>query len=143
MDDDVVGVDQHPIRGWEPLDPNAPSKSLLDLVGKLNGHRRDLPRRAARSDHHMVCNVRFARQRDRHDLLRLVVVERLKNELVEVFDGVCTAGGGFSGMFGQVVSWRTGASSRARYRTWKFGDASLDRAREWRLQRSDRGTGEG
>ena len=86
VDDHVVGVDQHPVGGRQPLDPDDPAKSLLDLVGKLNRHRRDLPGRAPGGDHHMVGDVRLAGERDGHDLLRLIVVERLKDEIVEVFD---------------------------------------------------------
>ena len=62
-----------------------PNRSF-DLVGKLNGHRRDLPRRAAGCDHHVIGDVRFPGERDGHDLLRLIVVERLEDELVELFD---------------------------------------------------------
>jgi len=47
MNDYVVRVDQNPIRSRKPLDSNTFSKSLFYLVAKLNGHRRDLPRRAA------------------------------------------------------------------------------------------------
>ena len=86
VDDDVVGVDQHPVRRRKPFDPDVSSKSLLDLVGKLNGHRRDLPGRAPGGDHHVVGDVGLARQRDGDDFLRLVVVERLEDELVKVFD---------------------------------------------------------
>jgi hypothetical protein len=55
----------------------------------------------------MVGDVRFAGERDGHDLLRLVVVKRLKNETMEVFDvGGSAAGfaGSLSGTFGQGVS---------------------------------------
>jgi len=38
MDDYVVRVDQNPVRGWKSFDSNDFPKSLLDLVGKLNGH---------------------------------------------------------------------------------------------------------
>src|SRR3954449_940682 len=43
VDDYVVRINQNPIRCREPFDPNVPTKSLLDLVAKLNGHRCDLP----------------------------------------------------------------------------------------------------
>ena len=105
MDDYVVGVDQHPVCCWKPLDPRRSPKSLFYLVGKLNGHRRDLSRRAPRGDDHMVGDARLAGERDGHDLLRLVVIERLKDEFVEVFDvfGSATVRGGLSD-FCQVVS---------------------------------------
>ena len=57
----------------------------------------------------MVGDVRFAGERNGHDLLGLVVVERLKNELVEIFDidwsaAALSGGGTFNWMFGQGVS---------------------------------------
>jgi hypothetical protein len=54
----------------------------------------------------MVGDVGLARQRDGNDLLGLVVVERLEDESVEVFDvdlGTAAAGG-LSGTIGQVLS---------------------------------------
>src|SRR5579884_1178638 len=74
MDDHVIRIDQHPVRCRESFDPDISSKSLFYLVRKLNGHRCDLPRRAPRCDHHVISNVRLAAQRDRNDLLRLVVI---------------------------------------------------------------------
>src|SRR5438876_9219156 len=69
VDDHIVRIDQHPVGGREPFDSNVLPKSLLDLVGKLNSHGRDLPRRAARCDHHMIGDVRFSGEGDGHDLL--------------------------------------------------------------------------
>jgi len=110
MDDHIVGIDQHPVGRREPFNPNVAIKSLLDLVRKLNSHGCDLPCRTAGGYHHMVRDIGFPRQRDGHDLLGLVVIKRLKNELVEVFDVNGSAAGfagGFIGLFGQGVSWRT------------------------------------
>ena len=107
MNDHVVRVDQHPVRRWKPFNPDVLAKSLFDLVGKLNGHRCDLAGRTTRSDHHMIGDVRLAGERDAHDLLRLVVVKRLKNETMEVFDvdwSAAGVGGGLSWTFGQGVS---------------------------------------
>ena len=136
MNNDVVGVDQHPVRGRKPFDPNMLAKSLLDLVAKLNRHGSDLPRRAAGRDHHMVGDVRLAGERDGHDFHGLIVVERLQNELVEIVD-VCgrtagLAGAVFNGMFGQGVSWQTtdrrGGSDVKRAN--RVDDASGDQLRE-------------
>jgi hypothetical protein len=84
----------------------------------------------------MVGDVRFAGKRNGNDLLGLVVVERLKHELVEIFDVnrsvAGTDGGVFNGMFGQGVSWRT-RQSRDGARAGDvetIGDASEDFARE-------------
>lgn len=111
MNDHVVGVDQDPVGRWQTFDARRAADAILDPLGKLGGHRRHLPRRAARSDHHMVGDARFARQRDGDDLDRLVVVERLEDETMEVFDvdyRTAVAGGPVNrtiwGTIGQVVS---------------------------------------
>jgi len=52
----------------------------------------------------VISDVRFAGKRDRNHLLRLVVVERLKNELVEIVDingSAAGFAGAVNGMFGQ------------------------------------------
>jgi hypothetical protein len=148
--DYVVSVDEHPVSSRKSFDSNVPSKSLFDLVGKLNGHRRNLSRRAARGDHHMIGDARFSSERNGHDLQGLVVIERLKNELVEIFDidgsaAAFSGAGTFNWMFGQGVSWRRLAGrdgARAEPRA-AIGDTSGGFAREWRLRRSDRAAGEG
>ena len=118
----------------KPFDPDAPSKSLLDLVGKLNGHRRDLPGRAPGRDHHMVGDVGLAGQRDGNDLLRLVVVERLEHELVKVFDVgwapaalAASAGCSVKGSPGEQGHSRC---ARARAQLQGIGDTSWGLARE-------------
>src|SRR6059058_4191929 len=141
MDDDVVRIDQHPVGRWKPFDSNALAKSLLDLVGKLNGHGRDLTGRATGRNDHVIGDIRFARERDRHDLLRLVVVQRLKNEPMEVFDVERSAAGragGLSGTFGQEVSWSMMAGRNAApERAGAIGDASWVDQREWPSRMSD------
>ena len=95
----------------------------------------------------MIGDVGFAGERDGHDLLRLIVIERLEDEAMEVFDvdgSAALAGGGLSGMFGQGVSWRTVArrdratSAASGVRRYQLGSA-----REWRLRTSGRAAGEG
>ena len=108
MDDHVVRIDQHPVGRRKPFDSNVLAKSLLDLVAKLNGHGRDLTRGATGGDHHVIGDVRFSGERNGHDLLGLVVIKRLKDETMEVFDVERSAAGlagGLSGTFGQEVSW--------------------------------------
>lgn len=97
----------------------------------------------------MVGDVRFADERNGHDLLGLVVVKRLKNELVEIVDingsAAGFSGGTFNWMFGQGVSWRrvAGRDDARAERERAIGDASGGFAREWRLRRSDQAAGEG
>src|SRR3546814_10116668 len=64
VDDDVTGVDQHPIRGRQSFDPRGPAGLGLDLFGQLGRHRRDLARRAAAGDHHVICDRGFARSEE-------------------------------------------------------------------------------
>ena len=44
MHDYVIRVDKHPVGGRKTLDADILSKSLFDLVAKLNRHGCDLPR---------------------------------------------------------------------------------------------------
>ena len=97
----------------------------------------------------MVGDVRFARKRDGDDLRGLIVVKRLKNELVEIFDvdgSAAGVGGGVSA--GRSVKgspgehWRAG-TMRTRERALSFGDTNGGLAREWRLRTSGRAAGEG
>ena len=116
VDDDVIGVDQHPIGHRQPFDAHVAAKLLLDPLGELLGHRRDLAGRAAAGDHHIVGDVRFAVERDGDDVERLVVVEGTKHEAVQrlglfVGSAVMRSGCGY----GQTASFRTGAgASRGR-----------------------------
>jgi hypothetical protein len=96
----------------------------------------------------MVGDVRFAGERDGNDLLRLIVIERLKDETVKVFDifgSACRIAGGLSGTFGQGVSWRTVARRNGvpLERAEAFGDTSWGLARGLRLRTKDRAAGEG
>ena len=58
----------------------------------------------------MIGDVRFSGQRDGNDFLGLVVIKRLEDETVEVFDvdgRAAGRAGGLSGTFGKAVSWVT------------------------------------
>jgi len=96
----------------------------------------------------MVGDVGLARKGDGHNLLGLVVVERLQNELVKVVNvdwRAAALGRGFNWMFGQGVSWRTmaGRGDARRVHVEAIGDAKAGSAREWLLQKLDRAAGEG
>jgi hypothetical protein len=99
----------------------------------------------------MIGDVRFSGERYGDDLHRLIVVKRLEDELVKVFDvdghatGSSLAGDGLSGMFGQGVSWRTKVlpNASSAERTKGIGGTSWGQLREWRLLTSGRAAGEG
>src|SRR5262249_36951765 len=77
--DDVARIDQHPIALRLPLDryPGSARERLFEMLGQ----RQYLARRAAARDDHMVGDRRLAGKVDRDDLLRLAILESLKNEL--------------------------------------------------------------
>jgi hypothetical protein len=56
----------------------------------------------------VIGDIRFADEGNGNDFLSLVVIERLKDETVKVFDvdgRAAGRAGGLSGTFGQEVSW--------------------------------------
>ena len=53
---------------------------LFDTLGQFLRHGRDLARRAARCDDHMVGNVAFPFKWDGDDLLRLIIIKRLEDQ---------------------------------------------------------------
>jgi hypothetical protein len=82
----------------------------------------------------MIGDVRFSHERDGYDVDGLVVVERLKDETMEVFDVDWSAagiGGGLRVTFGQGVSWRTlaGRDAGRSHGAGAIGGASWDCAR--------------
>ena len=82
----------------------------------------------------MVGDVRFAGEGDGNNFHCLIIVERLKDEPVEIFDvdgSSAGVAGGFNGVFGQGVSWRTMAGRNAlRERAAAIGDTNGGLARE-------------
>ena len=85
----VASIDQHPVGRGQAFDPDVAKPAMLDPFGQLLRHRRDLPGRTARGDHHVIGNRAFAFERDRDEFLRLIVVERLQDQ------GMQRAGLGF------------------------------------------------
>ena len=75
MDHHVAGVDQHPVAALLALDRDVTVAGLFQSLGEMVGDRHDLAVRAARSDHHVVGESRFALEVDDDDVLGLVVVE--------------------------------------------------------------------
>ena len=92
------------------IDPRTAAELGLDLLGQLLGHRRDLARRLAAGDDHIVGDAALARERDRDGFHGLIVVERGQDELVQSLGLVRgTLGLGTRRNMGrcvQVCSWR-------------------------------------
>ena len=83
MHDHVAGIDQHPVRRRQPFDPDMAEAAMLDPLGELLRHRRDLARRTPRGDHHVIGDRALAFERDGNEFLGLVVVKRLDDQGVE------------------------------------------------------------
>jgi hypothetical protein len=83
MDDDVAGVDQHPIALGHPFDPGAAKAFVFQLFGDVVGDGPDMPLRAPRGDDHLVADRGFASQVDDRDLLGLRAVERVEHDFEE------------------------------------------------------------
>ena len=86
MHDDIFGINQHPVRRRQTFNAGMPT-SLFNTLGKFLRHGRDLARGTARCDDHMVSNVAFPFKWDGDHLLRLIIVERLKDQRVERVGG--------------------------------------------------------
>lgn len=88
VNDNVAGINQHPVTSFLAFHLGGQVKLFLDTVGQLFGNRRDLPRRAARADHHIVSHVRAAAQVDLHNLFGFVIFNRSQNRGQHVFGSI-------------------------------------------------------
>ena len=80
MNDDIAGVDQHPIALALALDRDPAGNRLFEVIGQ----RRYLPRRPAARDDHVIGNRRLAGEIDRDDVLRLAVLETVDDAAEQV-----------------------------------------------------------
>src|SRR3546814_19368590 len=70
------------------FDANLTPRFLLDPLRQLLGDRRDVARRAAARDHHMVGDAAFAGKRDGNGFLGLVLVQLVEDQRVERFHAI-------------------------------------------------------
>ena len=81
--DHVGRVDQHPVGLGQPFEPHRTVAFALDPLGELLRHGRDLASRSTRGDDHVVGNARLAGERDRDDVLRLILVQLVEHQCVQ------------------------------------------------------------
>src|SRR3546814_9985414 len=71
VDDHVAGVDQHPVGVGQPFDADAAARLLLDPLRQLVGDGRDMARRPAARDPHMIGDAALAGEREDRTSTRL------------------------------------------------------------------------
>src|SRR5690606_646670 len=94
VDDDVAGVDQHPVAMRQALDAGAAVALLLQHPERVVGHGADMPMRTARGDDQPVCDGALAFEIDEYDVLRLVVVETGQDQVFQGGDATLVVQGG-------------------------------------------------
>ena len=81
MDDHVPRIDEHPVARTLPLEPGDQSEIRLQPLGESARYRRDLPRRTAGADHHVIAHDASSTQIDADNVLGLALVERRENRV--------------------------------------------------------------
>src|SRR6185437_1153033 len=97
VDDDVYGVDQHPIALAHAFHPHAGDAGLLDVLDDMVSNGTDMALRAAGSDHHVIADGRFAAEIDDNAVLGLHVV-KTREDCFEHLLGSWMPGDGFGRM---------------------------------------------
>jgi len=106
VDDDVPGVDQHPIAMGHPFHPGAAIAVLLQGAQQVVGDGAHMPLRPARSDDQAIGHRALARKIDDHDILRLVLVKAAQNQVFEGLDATLDVRGGDGGTGGLLRALR-------------------------------------
>ena len=71
MDDDVAGIDQHPVAMGKAFDASASEAFVLELPDEVIGNGADMPLRAPRGYDHLVADRGLALDVDGDDVLGL------------------------------------------------------------------------
>src|SRR3546814_13076523 len=71
------------VGGGQPVDADAAARLLLDPLRQLVGDGRDMARRPAARDHHMIGDAALAGERDGNGFLGLILVELVEDQRVE------------------------------------------------------------
>ena len=90
MDDDIAGIDNHPISGLKAFDAGVSEPFILHVFEKMFANRRDMPVRPPGDHNHVVRKRRFSGNVERDDIFSLGVLEARED--------------GFEGMIGGIVA---------------------------------------
>jgi hypothetical protein len=85
MDDDVAGINQHPIALGLALDADPAIAFLFELPDELVGDGPDMPLRTPRGEDHVVADRGLASQVDASHILSLGGVERVEHDIEQAF----------------------------------------------------------
>jgi hypothetical protein len=83
VDDDVAGVDQHPVAVGQALDAGAAVTGILERAQQVIGHRPDVALRTAGRDDHPVGDGAFVLEVDEDDVLGFLVVQAIEKEALK------------------------------------------------------------
>jgi hypothetical protein len=95
VNDDVAGVDQHPVTVGQAFDPRLAATGVLEGAQEVVGHGADVTVRAARGHDQTVGDRALVLEIDMDDVLRLIVVETGENQGFETF--LARRSGGLAG----------------------------------------------
>ena len=79
VDDNAARIHQHPVRCGQAFDTRVAVAAVFQTLGELLCDGGHLPAGTAGCDHHEIGDARFALEVDGHDVLGLVVIERLQH----------------------------------------------------------------
>ena len=100
MDDDITGIDQHPLAMEPALDPRVGEAGLGEVVQHAVGDRADMAVRPARGHNHGIRDRGFADEIDGDGVLGLHVIEAREHQAKNLLGVWTHLGDGFGGADG-------------------------------------------
>ncbi len=88
MNDDIAGIDQHPVSGLETFDAGVSEPFTLHIFKKMLANRRDMPVRSPGDHNHVVRKRRFSGNVERYDIFGLGVLEAREDGFKGVVGGI-------------------------------------------------------
>ena len=83
MNNDIAGIDQHPITSCAAFNFSAAQSALSKHFNKMVCHRTYLAARLSGGDHHVIREARFVGQRYNDDIACLIIFELVLNQRKE------------------------------------------------------------
>ncbi len=88
MNDDIAGIDNHPISGLKAFDAGVSEPFILHVFEKMFANRRDMPVRPPGDHNHVVRKRRFSGNVERYDIFSLGVLEAREDGFEGVAGGI-------------------------------------------------------